>query len=400
MDNRWWIKSPWKGEDSIALWICNYSPQHTARRDFVFKNCIKCQSHWVWWTLKAPHPSRDHAVRLWYNKGRVVSLQVLQIQTQLPDFKNLPSLTHRNLILGRNKTKTNIHSGTSAERATPRPLVSELFPSLPIPPPPRGTKGLPDIQEGYIFWNQYHCTQESSWDLSLTKSSNSICSAWLYCYSVDQFPAPSAPAVLVVRLSYLISYSITLAYEFGLTSICFNPLNCPISHLERVVACLIAAVSTGYLSRFSSSCVDVGRHATLSHLLSLSGPVSDRVQKSIIKSPYGGHEQTHWYCLRNLAFPIPKFTSPLRKVAPAVRSLFFEHHPNFVAIPWTVSWSYPIIHLPIASNSSTFLLQTSFLTSPSLTITLLEIRHWMKQIINLASIYSRARTKESSREPC
>lgn len=141
MDHKWWIKSPWKGEDSIALWICNYSPQHTARRDFVFKNCIKCQSHWVWWTLKAPHPSRDHAVRLWYNKGRVVSLQVLQIQTQLPDFKNLPSLTHRNLILGRNKTKTNIHSGTSAERATPRPLVSELFPSLPIPPPSSRDQG-------------------------------------------------------------------------------------------------------------------------------------------------------------------------------------------------------------------------------------------------------------------
>lgn len=74
---------------------------------------------------------------LWYNKGRVVLLQVriyLQRQTDPAACLQktcLPSPTE--IFLRRNKTKTNIHSGTLVERATPRPWVFELF--HPFPPP-------------------------------------------------------------------------------------------------------------------------------------------------------------------------------------------------------------------------------------------------------------------------
>lgn len=110
--------------------------------------------------------------RLWYKKGRVASLQVrihLQIQTQLPAFENLPSITNRNLILGRNKTKTHLHSGISAERATPRPLVSELFTPPPQSPLPKGPSDHPCLstyRRDRSFKTSrawlYRCTQDSS----------------------------------------------------------------------------------------------------------------------------------------------------------------------------------------------------------------------------------------------
>lgn len=118
------------GTDSIALWICNYSPQNTARRTLY----LKIASNVNLIGYGAPHPSRDHAEG--YGTKKVVWSRCKFGFT----FKYKPSfLPSHHQPKFTSRTKQN-DSGISAERATPRRLLSELF----SPPPHYLPKGPSD----------------------------------------------------------------------------------------------------------------------------------------------------------------------------------------------------------------------------------------------------------------